>query len=169
MGEETRTWHQKFAVALFNQCWELIDRDARDSDDNVEMLLLAATSRWHWAQVGGPEQIAAGDWQVAHVASLLGLVDLALIFAERNIALATGEGWHGWRLASAHEGMARACSAAGDAEGRRRHLERGREALERENDAESRTAIAEQLDSVPEAAARRPAARTASSSPDERS
>jgi len=150
VDDEERNWHQRMGVTLFNRCWELIDRDARTGDEDVEMLLVAATSRWHWAQVGGPEQIATGDWQVARVASLLGMTDLALVFAERNLDTATAEGWDGWRLASAYEGMARACSTAGDAEGRQRHLALGRDALEREQDAESRQAIAEQLEAVPE-------------------
>ena len=153
MDDDTRKWHQRFGVTLFNRCWELIDDDARGPDGDAEMLLAAATSRWHWAEVGGPEEIATGDWQVAHVASLLGLADLALLFARRNLAIATAEGWDGWRLASAHEGMARACSAAGDGDGRQHHLRTGREALEREPDAENRGAIAEQLDAVPATAA----------------
>lgn len=153
MDDDPRKWHQTFGVTLFNRCWELIEDDSRGPDDDAEMLLAAATSRWHWAQVGGAEQIATGDWQVSHVASILGLADLALLFARRNIAIADAEGWDGWRLASAHEGMARACSAAGDDEGRQFHLDAGREALEREEDAESRAAIAEQLDAVPKVGA----------------
>ena len=66
---------------------------------------LLRPSRWHWAQVGGPEQIATGDWQVARVASLLGVTDLALVFAQRSLDTTTAEGWDGWRLASAYEGM----------------------------------------------------------------
>ena len=62
--------------------------------------------------MGGPEEVATGDWQVADVASLLGLVDIALVFAERNLQL-------------------------------------GREALEREDVAENRIAIEEQLNTVP--------------------
>jgi hypothetical protein len=155
MDDEVGPWHRRFAGSTFNDCWDLIEQDARDADDDVEMLLLAAASRWHWSQVGGPEQIATGDWQVAHVASLLGLSDLARVFAERNLALATTEGWDGWRLASAHEAMARASAAAGDAERRRQHLELGRAALEREADAESRAIVEEQLDAVPDAASPR--------------
>ena len=152
MDDEARTWHRKFGRALFNDCWDLIGSSSRDSDDDVEMLLCAAASRWHWSRVGGAEEIATGDWQIAHVASLLGLGDLALRFAERNLAIAAAEGWDGWRLASAHEGMARAWAAAGDSARRARHLEFGRQALDREEDAETRVAIAEQLDAVPEAA-----------------
>lgn len=150
MDDETHERHRAFGVALFNDCWDLIERGARDGDDDLEMLLLAAASRWHWSRIGGPEQIANGDWQIAHVASLLGFADLALRFAEHNLTIAAAEGWDGWRLASAHEGMARACTAAGDAARREHHVELGRKALAHEDDAETRSAIAEQLDAVPE-------------------
>jgi hypothetical protein len=153
MDDDATTWHRKFGGSLFNDCWDLIENDGRNSDDDVEMLSLAMASRWHWSQVGGPEQIATGDWQVAHVASLLGLADVALLFAQRNLAIAGAEDWNGWRLASAHEAMARAFAVGGDAERRSRHLELGRAALELEADDESRLAVAEQLDAVPDAVA----------------
>ena len=150
MDDDERKKHREIGVTLFNRCWELIEAEARSADDDVEMLLAATTSRWHWAQIGGPEEVATGDWQIAHVASLLGLADLSVLFATRNLATATAEGWDGWRLASAHEGMARACATGGDADGRQRQLALGREALEREPDAENRELISEQLDSVPD-------------------
>lgn len=143
--------HKQSGIALFNRTWDLIEKADRTPDDDVEMLLAAAASRYHWGQVGGPEQLASGDWQVAHVASLLGFADLARTFALRNLALAEEHSWDGWQLASAHEGMARALAAAGDPEGRERHVALARAALEREPDAEEREVINAQLDSVPDA------------------
>ena len=142
--------HRQIGVERFNATWDLIDRADRSADDDVELLLSAMTSRWHWGQVGGPEEISTGDWQVAHAASLLGLGDLALLFARRNLATAEAQGWSGWRLASAHEGMARAFAVAGDAGGRARHLDAARIALDAEPDAEERQVIADQLATVPE-------------------
>jgi hypothetical protein len=143
-------WHRQIAVDLFNGTWELIDRVERTPDDDAEMLVRAMTSRWHWSQVGGPEELASGDWQIAHVASLLGHGDLALRFAERNLTAATALGWTGWRLASAHEGMARAFAAAGDADGRRHHVALAEAALAAESDPGDRQIIADQLATVPE-------------------
>lgn len=143
--------HREIGGQRFNATWDLIDKGAaRSADDDVEMLLSAMTSRWHWGQVGGPEEIATGDWQVAHAASLLGLGDVALLFARRNLAIAETEGWDGWRLASAHEGMARACAANGDAAGRSQHLAAASAALANEPDAEETQIITEQLATVPE-------------------
>jgi hypothetical protein len=137
------------AVELFNRAWDLIDKTDRSADEGLEMLLAAAASRWHWGRAGGPEQWAAGDWQVAHCASLLGLGDVALAFASRNLATAEAEGWTGWRLASAHEGVARACAAAGDWAGRNRHADLCQQALDAEPDDEDRAVIASQLATVP--------------------
>jgi hypothetical protein len=153
LGDEMHAWNRHFGVTLFNRCWELIESDTRTNDDDVEMLLTAVTSRWHWGQIGGPEEVATGDWLVAHVASLVGMDDLATVFATRNLATAAAEGWQGWRLASAHEGMARARAAAGDDHGRRHHIETARRLLREESDVENRQVIADQLDSVPPAGA----------------
>jgi hypothetical protein len=144
--------HRVIGVDRFNATWDLIDLGGRRSaDDDVEMLLSAMTSRWHWGRVGGPEEMATGDWQIAHAASLLGLGDLAVLFASRNLAVAEAQGWSGWRLASAHEGMARASAVAGDATGRARHVAAAEAALADEPDAEESNVIAEQLATIPPA------------------
>jgi hypothetical protein len=142
--------HRRVGVALFNGAWELIDKPERSDDETVEMLLRAATSRWHWGRVGGPEELASGDWQIAHVASLAGLPDVANLFARRNLHAAVENGWTGWRLASAHEGMARACAVNGDANGRAHHIAAAAAALADEPDEESRDLIASQLATVPD-------------------
>ena len=148
---ERAEWHRRFAVETFNATWDLIDNQSRTPDDNLEMLLAALASRWHWGRIGGPEQIATGDWQVAHVASLLGFADLALTVASRHFAIAEEERWSGWRLASAYEGLARAAATAGDFEARRRYVAMAEAALDSEPDEEERIIIAEQLATVPEA------------------
>jgi hypothetical protein len=149
-AEAEQAWHRRQAAALFNSTWDLIDKSDRTEDDDAEMLLSAAASRWHWGQVGGAEQVASGDWQVAHVAALLGVADVATRFAGRNLAIAETEGWDGWRLASAHEGMARACAVSGDTEGRSAHIAAAQAALSREPDAEDREVIEAQIATVPQ-------------------
>jgi len=142
--------HRELAATAFNRTWELIEKAGRTADDDVEMLLSAMASRWHWAQIDGTTpQRAVGDWQVAHVASLLGIGDLAVMFAGRCLAVAETEGWTGWQLASALEGMARACAAIGDADGRARHVAACEAALADEPDVTERAVIAGQLATVP--------------------
>ena len=141
--------HRRIGVALFNGAWDLIDTPDRTADDDVEMLLRAVASRWHWGRIGGPEEFATGDWQVAHVAALAGLPDVARVFARRNLDAAVANGWTGWRLASAHEGMARACAASGDVVARAHHVAQAELALRDETDEESRDLVASQLATVP--------------------
>jgi hypothetical protein len=142
--------HREIGIDRFNATWDLIDKGAaRTSDDDVEMLLSAVTSRWHWGRVGGPEEIATGEWQVAHTAALLGLGDLAVLFAQRSLAVATEQGWTGWRLASAHEGLARAYATLGDPDLRAFHLDAADAALATEPDAEESVIMREQLATVP--------------------
>lgn len=148
-GFDSVAWETGVAKALFNATWDLIDKPDRTGEDDINMLLSAMASRWHWGQVGGPEQLATGDWQVGHVSALIGLGKLALIFANRNLAAAIAGGWDGWRLASAHEGVARACAVLGDHEGLNRHFAEAEAALAREPEEEEREIIAAQLKTIP--------------------
>ena len=141
--------HRRLAVAAFNRTWELVDATDRDRADDDEMLRTAFASRYHWEHIGGDAERATGDWQIAHVASLMGLADTALRFARSSLDRAETAGFTGWRLASAREGMARAMAAAGDRAGRDRYVALAREALREETDYEDRELIESQLATVP--------------------
>lgn len=149
VDDDLAVWHRRCAVEQFNRTWDLIEQSDRSPEDDVEMILAAATSRWHWARIGDAENIATGDWQVAHVASLLGDGKLAAVFAQHHLDIAETEAWTGWRLASAHEGMARARAVIGDATGRDHHVAEAERALEDEDDRESSQVVAEQLATIP--------------------
>ena len=80
------------------------------------MLDAAFASRQHWVDAGGTaENLAVADWQVAHAASQVGLADVALVFARAAVERAESNDVPTWLKASAHEGLARAHAAAGDA------------------------------------------------------
>jgi hypothetical protein len=142
--------HREDAVTAFNRAWELIETEGRTRAQDREMLSAAFASRYLWdLAAGGDQEYAVGDWQIAHVAALLGLAELSLRFAGAALATAEENGWSDWRLASMLEGMARACAAAGDAAGRDRHAALAREVLATVDDAHDRELIAGQLDSIP--------------------
>ena len=138
------------AIAAFNRAWELIDSADRTSDDDDEMLAAAFASRYLWDSIGGDEQRAIGDWQIGHVASLLGYADLALGRARRALERATQNGWTDWRLASCYEGMARAQATAGNLAERDRFVLAARAVLAGLDDPDDKELIASQLASIPD-------------------
>ena len=142
-------WDRRFAAQLFNLAWDYMERPRRTDDEDDAMLGAAFASRWHWSQVGAARNVAVGDWQVAHVASLLGYASVALHFAEHCLDQTLAHEWGGPQLASAHEGMARAWAAAGDHEMRDHHLGLATATLETIEDVEDRAEIERQLATVP--------------------
>jgi hypothetical protein len=146
---DEREAHQFFAVEAFNGAWAMIDKADRTDDDNAAMLERAFASRWHWGFVGGAPQVATGDWQIAHVASLLGYGWMAQFYAQRAFDTCEREGWGDWQRASMLEGMARAAAAAGDADAHARYYALATEAVAAIEQDEDRELIASQLATVP--------------------
>ena len=142
---------RSLAVGLFNRCWDLIDAEDRTADQGREALASAMASRLLWAPIGSAENLAVGDWLVAHVASRLGYADLALDYAAAaHERVATAEPpLDGWLLASTMEGLARAHDAADQDVERDRWAAEARQVLESVEDAEDREHIAGQLASIP--------------------
>jgi hypothetical protein len=139
------------AVRLFNRTWELLESAPRDDAADREMLATAMASRLYWEDVGTDENLSAGDWLVAHVASHLGHADLALSYAAaaHERAVAAGYGVPTWLLASAQEGLARAHAVAGQDDERDRWAAQARQTLTGVDDAEDRELIESQLATVP--------------------
>ena len=88
------------------------------------MVHAAHASRYHWGQVGGPQQLAIGEWQCARVYSVLGRAEPALHHARRCLEIATAGDVPDWLIASAHEGMARAYAGRRHSASRRWHRAR---------------------------------------------
>lgn len=137
-----------FAAETFNRSWELLAAQ-RTADEDVELLAAAFASRWHWGRIGGGEQLAIGEHQVAKVASVLGYADLALHYARRAWDFGVEQGWTGWRRAIAAEGMARANHCAGDTAERDEWLRTAAQALATIDDAEDREVVESQLREIP--------------------
>lgn len=137
------------AVRLFNRTWELLESGDRNAAGDREVLEIAMASRLHWDGIGTDENLAAGDWLVAHVASHLGYADLALDFAAAAHERATTTDVPTWMIASAQEGLARAHAVAGNVAERDRWAEDARQTLEAVDDDEDRELIESQLATVP--------------------
>lgn len=138
------------AVFLFNRTWELLE-SSRDPAADRELLASALASRLHWEGIGTDENLAAGDWLVAHVASHLGYADLALEFATAAHERAVGAepAVPLWLVASTQEGLARAHAVAGHDEERDSWAADARATLDAVDDDEDRELIESQLATVP--------------------
>lgn len=138
--------HRTIAVSTYNGCWELLE-STRSVEDDRNLLSLAFASRYHWLQVGNATQWATADWMVSRCAAAIGEGKLSLTFAKSALK-ATPEDAPAWMRASMHEGMARACGAVGDQEGRAQHIAQARQALAAEPSQEDRELIESQIATV---------------------
>jgi hypothetical protein len=139
------------AVRLFNHTWDLLEKSDRGPEGDREVLAAAMASRLHWQGIGTDENLAAGDWLVAHVASHLGYAELALEFASaaHERATAAAPTVPTWLVASTQEGLARAHAVAGHDDERDQWGADARRTLESVDDDEDRELIESQLATVP--------------------
>jgi DNA-binding transcriptional MerR regulator len=140
---------RQVAADLFNLVWTLLEQTGRSTEDDDRMVHAAHASRYHWGQVGGPEQIAIGEWQCARVYSVLGRAEPALHHARRCLEISLAGPVPDWMMASAHEGLARAYLVAGNREEALRERSAARGVLETVSDAEDRQVVEDDLASLP--------------------
>lgn len=148
--EQSSQARRKHAGELFNQTWQLIELPGRTAEQDRRMLVTACASWLEWDAVGTEENRAVADWQIAHVASLLGYGGLALAHATAAFERTEGGQLPSWLRASTLEGLARAYAAAGQKAERDTYAERATAALQDVDDQEDRDLIASQLASVPQ-------------------
>lgn len=109
-----REWQRKSAAELFNQTWELIDKPDRTPEDDLEMIHLAHASRAMWKMIGEAENLDRGEWQIAHVYTILNRAEPALYHAKRCLEICEANHIGDFDLAFAYEAIARASACAGD-------------------------------------------------------
>jgi DNA-binding transcriptional MerR regulator len=105
---------RQLAVDLFNRVWALLETPDRTAAQVDEMIHAAHASRYHWGEVGAPENLARGEWQCSRVYSVLGRAEPALWHARRSLAMCEEHGIGDWDVAFAWEAIARAQRVAGD-------------------------------------------------------
>jgi hypothetical protein len=140
---------RQLAADLFNLVWTLLEQTGRTTEDDDQMVHAAHASRYHWGQVGGPEQLAIGEWQCARVYSVLSRAEPALHHARRCLEIATAGAVPDWLIASAHEGLARAYAVAGQRESALASRAAAEAALAKVTDAEDRQVVQDDLASLP--------------------
>jgi hypothetical protein len=149
METTTQPAERQLAADLFNLVWTLLEQPGRTTADDDRMVHAAHASRYHWGEVGGPEQWAIGEWQCARVYSTLGRPEPALHHARRCLELSTTHEVPTWMVASAHEGLARAYDTAGARDDARREVAAARAVLAAVTDPEDRQVVEDDLAAIP--------------------
>lgn len=140
--------HRQMAVELFNRTWALLDEPNRTPAQDREMLGAALGSHYHWSLVGGEQNFAIGDWQVARVLVTLGETGLAQQFADLSLRRAVDNNLGPFMVGCGHEVLARVAAAKGDVEARDNHLARADDLLSVIEDEEERDVLKADLDSI---------------------
>ncbi len=123
--------HRPLAVACNNMAWELHDRgDARSAEDTAAMLDIAVAAKWHWSRAGTWLETERADYCVAMCQLSAGETEAALQSAAQCLALCTQNDAPPYELLFAHEALARAYEARGDAVSRKRNTAAAQAAFE---------------------------------------
>jgi len=131
MSRSEREFHRKTAVKCFNRAWDYLDLKKRNPEDNLEMLSLVHTSRYHWSLVGTAKNSAIGDWLVSRAYSDLGQSAIALRYAELCLASCRKNNLNEIEH-TANEAIARAYAVANDQRKAGKYIKLARQLLERQ-------------------------------------
>ena len=143
---------RQLGVDLYNSTWTLIEKAHRSAAETDEMIHRAHASRWHWARVGEPINLARGEWLCSRVYAALGRGEPALWHARRCVEInesIPAETRESWDLAAAYEAMTRASFAAGDPASGALWKAKAVAALAEIKDADDRMPIEQDLATLP--------------------
>jgi DNA-binding transcriptional MerR regulator len=146
MSAETE---RQLAIRYFNSVWTLMEKEDRTTEDDDLMIHMAHASRYHWGQVGKPENLARGEWQVSRVYAVVRRPEPCLHHAQRVLDICVANGMADWDIAFAFEALARGHAIAGDSEASRAMTEKALEAVERIEDDEDRKIVLADLETIP--------------------
>ncbi len=141
--------HKLMAVNLFNLTWQLHDKKDRTPAEDEKMVHTAHASRFHWGEVGKPENLERGEWQISRVYAVLNRPVQALHHAQLCRDICTEHGIGDWDIAFAYEGMARAHAVAGNESERDKFLGLAREAGAKIKEKDDRDLFESEVKTVP--------------------
>jgi hypothetical protein len=108
--------HKELAVELFNQVWDLLEREDRTVEEDDRMVHAAHASRFHWGEIGTPLEFERGEWQVSRVYAVLSRPHGALYHGQRCLEICQANAIGDFDIAFAYEALARAHAVAGNVE-----------------------------------------------------
>src|SRR3989441_12511110 len=148
-------WHRKMAAHLFNATWTLIEKKRRTKEERDTMIHMAHASRYHWGVVGGPKELAIGEWQISRVYAVVGRPEPSLFHAQRCLEICEAHKIGDFPLAYAYEALARAFALAGKTRLREACLKLAKVEGAKIAEDEERSQFFKDLRTVPQARRRR--------------
>ena len=139
--------HKAIAVETYNKCMDLLYANPT-TEDFQELITLAATSKYHWSQIGGPSQWAISDWLLSRVFAFAKEPVLAINFAHASMKHDQSD-FPFWQRASLHEGLARALHSGKFFSERDAQIAIAMELLVRESDEDDAKYVREQIRDIP--------------------
>ena len=113
---DEQTMHHYMGIEMNIQTWNLLDKEARNEEDDIRMLNFAQSSIYHWRKSHKYKPIheQRGQWLLSHVYAVLGIGEEALSYAEVTLKITEEQVLKDFDLAYSYEGLARANAAAGN-------------------------------------------------------
>jgi len=140
--------HKKFAVALFNLTWSLMDKKDRTREEDDKMIHAAHASRFHWGEIGTPVHFERGEWQISRVYSVLKRSEPAFYHAQRCLEICKANNIGDFDIAFAYEAMARAYAVAGQKAECKKYLELAKAAGDQIKEKEDRDYFFSELKTI---------------------
>jgi hypothetical protein len=137
--DNKQTQHKKLAKSLFNQVWDLLEKEKRTEEEDDKMVHAAHASRYHWGEIGTPITFERGEWQISRVYSTLNRPESAIFHAQRCLDICLKNGIEDFDIAFAYEALARAYAVNGDKNNHKIFFKLGEQAaknIKKEDDRE---------------------------------
>ena len=141
--------HKAVGIQLFNEVWELMDKEGRSIKEEDLMLNAAHASLLHWRKSNpSPVNVARGEWQISRVYCVLNRAEPALHHARRSLEICLDNGIGDFDLAFGYEAVARALMIAGNIEECRKSLDDAKIAANNIQDPEDKALVLKDLSTI---------------------
>lgn len=127
--------HKKLGKECFNKAWEYLDKSSLTSEEELIMLNLAHTARFHWSKFGTPRNYAISDWQISRCYAKINDGVSALKYAQSNLKLLLDNKIEDLYV-SGYEGLARAYAIIKDYKNAKKYISIAEEELSKVTDKE---------------------------------
>lgn len=140
--------HKKFAVMYNNKTWDFFEQENRSPEEDLEMIHMAHTSRFHWGMVGDAVNLERGEWLVSRAYAEAGVEDRAIVHGQKCLDICLKENIGDFDLAFAYEGLTRAYKLGDQVETYHKYKALAMTASEAIDKAEDKTYFLSQIKSI---------------------